>query len=70
MPLGSVPTPDECARLFDRFYRTDPARQRSTGGTGLGLSIVKHLAEAHGGRVWAESDCNGVTFHVALPVST
>ena len=52
---GSHLTPDECARVFDRFYRTDPARRRSTGGTGLGLSIVKHLVEAHGGRVWADS---------------
>ena len=66
---GSHLTPDECARVFDRFYRTDPARQRTTGGTGLGLSIVKHLAEAHGGRVWAESSAGEVTFHVALPVS-
>jgi signal transduction histidine kinase len=67
---GSRLTPDECARVFDRFYRTDPARQKSTGGTGLGLSIVKHLVEAHGGRVWAESNAAGVAFHVALPVST
>jgi two-component system sensor histidine kinase BaeS len=66
---GSHLTADECARVFDRFYRTDPARQRTTGGTGLGLSIVKHLAEAHGGRVWAESSAGEVTFHVALPVS-
>ena len=65
---GSHLTPDECARVFDRFYRTDPARQRTTGGTGLGLSIVKHLAEAHGGRVWASSGTDEVTFHVALPV--
>ena len=42
-------------RIFERFYRVDPARERSTGGVGLGLSIVKHLVEAHGGTVGAES---------------
>jgi signal transduction histidine kinase len=66
---GSHLTPDECARVFDRFYRTDPARQRTTGGTGLGLSIVKHLVEAHGGRVWVSGGTDEVTFHVALPIS-
>jgi signal transduction histidine kinase len=64
---GSSLTPEECERVFDRFYRTDPARQRTTGGTGLGLAIVKHLVEAHGGRVWASSGADDVTFHVGLP---
>jgi two-component system sensor histidine kinase BaeS len=64
---GSALTGDELARVFDRFYRTDPARQRATGGSGLGLAIVKQLAEAQGGTAWAASDSAGVTFGVKLP---
>ena len=66
---GSSLNSEEAARVFERFYRADPARRRSTGGSGLGLSIVKHLVEAQGGRVWATSDQEGVTFGVELPRS-
>ena len=64
---GSTLTPEECDRVFDRFYRADPSRQRATGGSGLGLAIARHLAEALGGRVWASSDADGVMFGVVLP---
>jgi len=59
---------DEIDRIFERFYRVDPARHRSTGGTGLGLSIVKHVAATHGGdvRVWSVEG-QGSTFTLALP---
>jgi len=61
---------DEVDRVFERFYRGDPARSRQTGGTGtgLGLSIVKHIAENHGGevRVWSRLG-RGSTFTIRLP---
>ena len=59
---------DDLDRVFERFYRTDQARSRSTGGTGLGLSIVKHIAENHGGeaRVWSRLG-RGSTFTIRLP---
>ncbi|MBK5238652.1 MAG: two-component sensor histidine kinase [Actinomycetales bacterium] len=64
-------TADEAARVFERFYRTDQARSRTTGGTGLGLSIVKHTIQNHGGevRVWSRPD-NGSTFTIRLPEAT
>ncbi|MGZ4455597.1 MAG: sensor histidine kinase, partial [Nocardioides sp.] len=59
---------NEIDRIFERFYRVDPARHRSTGGTGLGLSIVKHVAATHGGdvRVWSVEG-QGSTFTLTLP---
>jgi two-component system sensor histidine kinase SenX3 len=58
----------EIDRIFERFYRVDPARHRSTGGTGLGLSIVKHVAATHGGevKVWSVEG-QGSTFTLSLP---
>jgi two-component system sensor histidine kinase SenX3 len=55
-------------RIFERFYRVDPARSRATGGTGLGLAIVKHIVRNHGGevRVWSSLDA-GSSFTLCLP---
>ena len=59
----------EQERIFERFYRVDPARSRETGGTGLGLSIVKHVARNHGGdvKVWSKPGV-GSTFAIRLPL--
>ncbi len=57
---------DDLTRIFERFYKAD--RARTGGGTGLGLSISRHLVEAHGGRIWAESkEGQGSTFYFTIP---
>lgn len=60
---------EDLPRVFERFYKTD--RSRRAGGTGLGLAVVKHTVEAHGGRVWAESEPErGSRFSLTLPMRT
>lgn len=57
---------DEQLRLFERFYKSDKAR--NTGGTGLGLAIAKHIVQSHGGEISVESVVGeGATFTVSLP---
>ena len=66
---GAVIPAEHLTHLFDRFYRVDPARQRSGSGSGLGLAIVKSIVEAHGGRVAVVSDNTATTFSLIFPHS-
>jgi two-component system phosphate regulon sensor histidine kinase PhoR len=57
----------DITRIFERFYKAD--RARAGGGTGLGLSICRHIVEAHGGIIWAESvENSGSNFFFSIPV--
>ncbi len=68
---GSGIDPDDLPRIFERFYKADRARSRaSASGTGLGLSIARHIVEAHGGKIWAESEfSHGSSFYFTVPLS-
>ncbi len=67
---GSGIPAEHLPNIFERFYRVDGSRTRSTGGAGLGLAIVRQLVEAHGGKVWVESQVGqGARFIFTLPVA-
>jgi histidine kinase len=62
--------PEHLPHVFERFYRVDKSRSRAGGGSGIGLTIARHLVEAHGGQMWAQSAGlgQGSTFTFTLPV--
>ncbi len=68
---GEGATPEEAARLFERFYRADESRARADGGSGLGLAIAKSIVETHGGKIWAEGEKGkGLKVFIRLPAQT
>jgi two-component system OmpR family sensor kinase len=67
---GPGMTSEQAAHVFERFYRTDTARNRARGGTGLGLSIAASLAAAHGGDITVDTNPGqGAAFHLRLPLA-
>jgi signal transduction histidine kinase len=67
---GKPFAPDDLARLFQRFHRTDSAKRQRIKGSGLGLYITRSLVEAHGGRISVESASQGqITFRFTLPTA-
>lgn len=66
---GSDLSQVDAAQVFQPFWRADVARERDRGGSGLGLAICKQLVELHGGRMWAETTPEGVSFAFILPTS-
>ncbi len=68
---GTGIAPDKLAHVFDEFFQADTSTRRAQGGVGLGLTISKNFVEAHGGRIWAESEVGmGSRFSFALPIAS
>ena len=67
---AGIPAAD-CGRIFERFYRADPARNHSVAGAGLGLSVSREIARAHGGDITVRvADDGSVEFRMTLPTSS
>ena len=65
---GEPIAPEHLEKLFDRFYRVDPARREgSPSNAGLGLSITRSIIEAHDGKIWCTSSSGKTAFHIELP---
>jgi two-component system heavy metal sensor histidine kinase CusS len=65
---GEIIAPEHLEKLFDRFYRVDPARREgSPSNAGLGLSITRSIIEAHEGKIWCTSSNGKTAFHLKLP---